>query len=73
MYDVETETRPRHWSDGIKTRLRLQKNASRPSQDRDYNPAVRNALLPLLPVILEQSVADTFLYNDVDVANSSEK
>jgi len=43
-YDAETETIPRHWSDGIETRPRCSKNASRPSRDRDvrdrdYNPA----------------------------------
>jgi len=31
----ETETRPRQWSDSIKTRSRRSKNASRPSRDQD--------------------------------------
>jgi len=41
-YDVETEMRPRYWSDGIETRPRGSKNALRPSRDvrdRDYNLA----------------------------------
>jgi len=44
-YDAETEMRPRHWSDGVETRPRSSKNASRSSRDRDvrdrdYNPAL---------------------------------
>jgi len=44
MYDDETDTRPRHWSDGIETRPRHSKNAPRPSlsdvQHQDYSPAL---------------------------------
>jgi len=37
-YDAETEMRPRHWSDSIKTRPRRSKNASRPRRSRPRQP-----------------------------------
>jgi len=47
-YDAETETIPRRWSDETET---LEKNASRPSQnrdvrDRDYNPEFKSGEAP---------------------------
>jgi len=46
---LETERKPKRWSDGIETRPRRSKNASRPSRDRDvrdrdYNPDIYGEL-----------------------------